>query len=257
MGVGSFLLQTVQLLAVAQGFSCNLYLQSNMATTAASYYEHRGFVKADSNEIMHLPETLAIWCQQAKKENASTPFVYFVTDDDMIQDAIRDGADPDAPENRAKFMHLLKLEGLLKLTGNSPDVMNPTAVQHCLPDRKDSTDFLRFPFSDTGLQLNLACTDLFLFDHLWFKFKEGRDNALREPIEDSGAYKTVLLYVDAYLMLKNDVMNPDHQYRYTQWLGGDHLDFFGYWMLRNKQSPVVQATTIVDTKVTTCIQNFF
>src|ERR687890_2102436 len=154
-------------------------------------------------------------------------------------------------------MHLLKLGDLLKLTGNSPDVMNPTAVQHCLPDRKDSTNFLRFPFSDTGLRLNLACTDLFLFDHLWFKFKEGRDNALREPIEDRGAYKTVLLYVDEYLMLKNDVMNPDLRYRYTQWLGGDHLDFFGYWMLRNKQSPVVQVTTIVDTKVTTCIQNFF
>jgi len=99
MGLGSFLLQTVQLLAVAQGYSCNLYLQSNMATPAASYYEHRGFVKTDSNEAMHLPETLFTWCQQAKKENASTPFVYFVTDDNMIQDAKRNGADPDAPEN--------------------------------------------------------------------------------------------------------------------------------------------------------------
>src|SRR5688572_26456969 len=154
-------------------------------------------------------------------------------------------------------MHLLKLEGLLKLTGNSADVQNPMAVQHCLPNPKVSMDFLRFPFSDTGIQLNSACQDLFLFDHLWFKFKEGKDNALRAPDEYRGSFKSVLLFVDAYLTLKNDVMNPDPEFQYTQWLGGDHLNFFGYWMLRNKQSPVVQASLIVDTKVSRCIQNFF
>src|SRR5687768_9285965 len=58
IGLGSFLLQTVQLLAVAQGYSCNLYLQLNMATTAASYYKHKGFVKTDSNDAMHIPEML-------------------------------------------------------------------------------------------------------------------------------------------------------------------------------------------------------
>src|SRR5687768_16762873 len=99
MGLDSFLLQTVQLLAVAQGYSCNLYLQSNMATTAASYYKHRGFVKTDSNEAQHLPETLSTWCQQAKKEKASTLFVYFVTDKELIEDARHSNADPDAPEN--------------------------------------------------------------------------------------------------------------------------------------------------------------
>src|SRR5687768_3062492 len=92
MGLGSFLLQIVQLSAVAQGYSCNLYLQSNIATTAARYYQYRGFVKTDSNEAKHLPETLITWCQQSKKEKASTPFVYFVTDEDLIQDIRHDGA---------------------------------------------------------------------------------------------------------------------------------------------------------------------
>src|SRR5687768_917639 len=59
-------------------------------------------------------------------------------------------------------MHLLKLEGLLKLTGNSADVKNPMSVQHYLPDLKVSKDFLQFPFSDTGIQLNSAGQDLFL-----------------------------------------------------------------------------------------------
>ena len=88
MGLGLFLLQMVQLQAVAHGYSPNLYLQANMATTAAVYYQHRGFVKTDTNESLHLPPHLLSWCEQAKNEKATTPFVYFVTDAELIQDAI-------------------------------------------------------------------------------------------------------------------------------------------------------------------------
>ena len=98
MGLGSFLLQMVQLQAVAQGYKCDLYLQANMATRAAEYYQHQGFVTTDTNEAKHLPETLLTWCKQAKLEKSTTPFVYFVTDEVLIQDAICNKTDPDAPK---------------------------------------------------------------------------------------------------------------------------------------------------------------
>ena len=158
MGLELFLLQRVQLQAVAQGFSCNLYLQANISTTAARYYEHWGFVKTTTNTISHLPETLQTFWKKAKKEKSATteegtksPFVYFVTDEENIADARSRDVNPEAPEGRAEFMHLLKLEGLLKLTGSSLDVVEVSLVEHCLPSNcRDSTPFLQFPFSDNA-----------------------------------------------------------------------------------------------------------
>ena len=145
-------------------------------------------------------------------------------------------------------MHLLKLEGFLKLTGSSFDVKKKSSVEHCIPPITEA--FLRFPFLDTGQRLNEASTDLFLLDHLWFKFQEGKDNALWEPVEGSGAFKNVMIFTETYKSLKDDCLSR----KYEQWLSGEHLDFFAFWMTRNKQFPVVQATAILDTKVTTCIQ---
>src|SRR5688572_24625823 len=98
MGLESFMLQTVQFQAVLQEYSCNLYLQSNIATTVARYYQHQGFVEMDSNNSRYLPETLITWCQQVKKKKTITPFVYFATDEELIQDTICNKENPDAPE---------------------------------------------------------------------------------------------------------------------------------------------------------------
>lgn len=204
-----------------------------MSTSVAEYYQHWGFVKTDSNELKYLPEIMSTWYQQAKKEEASTPFVYFVFNEELVQDALCNKENPDAPEVQDKFMFLLKLECFLKVAGNSADVKNPMAVQHCLPNPKDSSGFLQFPFSDTRLQLNSACSQLnsacsqlFLFDHLWFKFKESKENALWAPIEDSGPFKTVLIYVESYQMIRDNVMDPNPKTCYMQWLGGNHINFF-------------------------------
>src|SRR5687768_14474703 len=116
------MLKVVQLAAVAQGFSSDLYLQANMGTIAANYYQHRGFILTQTNKPIHLPETLWTWYQQTRNEKSTTPYVYFVTDDKLIADAINRNENPEAPEVQATFMHLLKLEGLLKMTGNLQDV---------------------------------------------------------------------------------------------------------------------------------------
>ena len=87
----------------------------------------------------------------AKNINAISPFVYFVTNEQLISDAIQSNKDPNAPETQATFMHLLKLEGLLKMTGTSEDVNDVLLVEHCLLDTNHNAGFLQFPFSDTGL----------------------------------------------------------------------------------------------------------
>ena len=140
----------------------------------------------DLNESKHLPQHLLSWCEQAKNEKATTPFVYFVTDAELIQDAIRSKDDPNDPEVQARFMHLLKLEGLLKLTGNAADVKESHLVKHCLPKCDEGTAFLQFPFSETAVRMNAVSSGLLLLDHIWFKFKDARDNALCEPIEEIG-----------------------------------------------------------------------
>ena len=98
MGLGSFLLQMVQLQAVVQGYSCNLYLQSNMSTAAAKYYQHCGFVVPKANDPKLLPATLFTWYKQAKDKDASSPFVYFVTTEELENDAKQSNQDPKAPE---------------------------------------------------------------------------------------------------------------------------------------------------------------
>ena len=97
MGLGSFLLQMVLLQAVVQGYSCDLYLQSNMSTAAAKYYHHRGFVVTETNDPKMLPETLFTWYKQSKDKDATTPFVYFVTTEELENDAMRNKEDPQAP----------------------------------------------------------------------------------------------------------------------------------------------------------------
>src|SRR5687768_10967209 len=253
MGLGSFMLQVVQLQAVLQGYSSDLYLQANMGTIAASYYQHRGFILTQTNDLKHLPETLWTWYQQTKNEKLTTPYVYFVTDDKLIADAINRKENPDAPEVRATFMHLLKLEGLLKMTGNSRDVNKVYLVEHCLPKSRSDTAFLQFPFLDTGHCMNTATTDMFLLDHIWFKFKDGRDNALCEPIEEPEKFKKVYLSFGGYLLLKIDVCTKN----YKSWMNDEQMDFFSKWMMRNKQSPIVQATEIVSCQITGFVRDFY
>src|SRR5688500_12781786 len=119
-------------------------------------------------------------------------------------------------------MHLLKLEGLLKMTGNSKDVNEVYLVEHCIPKCKSDTAFLQFSFLDTGLCMNTATIDLFLLDHIWFKFKDGRDNALREPVEEEYKFKKVMLSFASYLPLKIDVCDK----KYKSWMNNEQMDFF-------------------------------
>lgn len=193
-----------------------------MATTAAVYYQHQGFVKTDTNDPLHLPQLLLKWCEQAKNEKATTLFVYFVTDAELIKDAICNKKDPNSPEVQARFMHLLKLEGLLKLTGSAKEVKAAHLVKHCLPECSNDTAFLQFPFSDTGVRMNAVSARLFLLDHIWFKFKDARDNTLHEPIEGIGTSNKWFLNFKSYFLLKNNVATKT----YKQWLNDNHINFF-------------------------------
>ena len=69
-----------------------------MSTNAFQYYKHRGFVLAERNDPKLMPETLWNWSQQAKDGKATNPYVYFVSDQKLIDDAISRKEDPDAPE---------------------------------------------------------------------------------------------------------------------------------------------------------------
>ena len=150
-------------------------------------------------------------------------------------------------------MHLLKLDGLLKLTGNSPDVNDVELVEHCLPKSRADAAFLKFPFSDTAPCFNKATTDLFLLNHIWFKFKDQRDNALRQPNEEEQKFKSVMLSFDGYISLKMDITSK----KYKSWMNDEQMDFFSKWMMQNKHSPIVQATEIVPCQVTGAVRDFF
>ena len=113
MGLGSFLLQMVQMQAVAQGFSSEIYLQANKSTEAAQFYLHRGFVMMKENDPKLLPETLNRLYFQSKDDNVAAPFLYFVTNEQQIQDAIQNQEDPNAPEIQRQCLHLHVLKGLL------------------------------------------------------------------------------------------------------------------------------------------------
>ena len=178
MGLGSFLLQMVQMQAVAQGYSPDIYLQANKSTEAAQYYLHWNFVRMAKNEPNQLPETLNRYYSQSKEDNDAGPYLYFVTNEQLRQDAIHNKEDPDAPETIRQHLHLHVLRGLLKSTGIAEDVKSSDGqVQKCLPIDKDKTGlFLKFPFSELKQELDNAMADLLILDHQWFKFKNAKDN---------------------------------------------------------------------------------
>src|SRR5687768_12885590 len=95
MGLGSYLLQIVQLQAVAQGFCTNLYLQANISTKAVIYYKNCGFTMAERNDPTLLPDLIQFWLSNSKDKNTVTPFVYFVTTAKLEKDAIEKKEDPD------------------------------------------------------------------------------------------------------------------------------------------------------------------
>lgn len=141
MGLGSFLLQIVQLQAVAQGFSTNLYLQANMSTKTVVYYKICGFKMAERNDPTLVPDSIQYWLSKSKDKNEITPFVYFVTTAELGKDALEKKEDPNAAEICSKFLHLNHLEGLLKIMGTSKDVNEKEAIECCLPNLPDNHIF--------------------------------------------------------------------------------------------------------------------
>ena len=59
--------------------------------------------------------------------------------------------------------------------------------------------------------------------------------------------------VKTYSDLSQDVKKGPYKF----WLNDEVLDLFFCWMMRNDDSPVVQASEIVHTIVTKAVQNFF
>ena len=85
--IEAFLLQMVQLQAVSQGFSTNMYVQANMSTEACVFYKNRGFVKtADNNPKEMLPSRFYTFYKTAQTNLTAYPYIHFVTDEEQELD---------------------------------------------------------------------------------------------------------------------------------------------------------------------------
>lgn len=157
------MLPMVQLHAVAQDCSPGIYLQVNKSAEAAQYYLHHSFVRMAENTPKQMPETLQWYYSESLSNNVTYPYLYFVTDEQLRQDALRNREDSNSLETISQCLHLHVLKGLLKLTGISLDVKTGDGhVQKCIPDEHgDNSAFLQFPFTDLKQELNNATQDLF------------------------------------------------------------------------------------------------
>ena len=98
IGLATFLLQVVQMQAVVQGYSPDIYLQANKSAEAAQYYQHRRFVMMQENSPKLLPESLYYLYSQSSDDLSSSSYLYFVTNEQLMEDAIRNNEDPNSPE---------------------------------------------------------------------------------------------------------------------------------------------------------------
>ena len=88
MGLGTFMLQMVQIVQLAQGHSPDMYLQANPKENASNFYVKRGFELSPSNSTNQLPNPLekAVTSSEHTSSNADAfhklhGYVYFVPED--------------------------------------------------------------------------------------------------------------------------------------------------------------------------------
>ena len=263
MGLASFLLQMVQLQAVIKNWSLSVYLQANMDSKAAMWYENRGFVRVE-NDPSCLPGSLLECYNESKVDNMKYQFVHFVTTADLIEDLKQRGLDPDDEEVRVQLLNLVKLIGPIQMNICSMDVaIEDVQVekQPCIPASLDSS-FLKFPFNETAEHLNKASNGLVIFDNPSFQFSDAGNEIRETPnvrIRDkfvhdvSRAFNTVTISTQTYLLFKSDVDKE----KYQKWFNDEIIEFFSFWMMRDVQNPLVQATEIISPLVTRQVQIFY
>lgn len=135
----------VQTQAVAQVSKLDMYLQSNMASKAYQWYQHRGFKPAASNELTELPERLQKLHHSSQLTDNKGPYVHYVTPEVWAAEIISDKGDPNSKFYQRQRLQLMHLDTRLNMDKNKI-VMDITTVQSndvhvvhsVIPGRADS-----------------------------------------------------------------------------------------------------------------------
>lgn len=104
---------------------------------------------------------------QSKGTNKVTPYIHFITTEELRKDLLTRGLDPDSEEIKAQYKNLLWLSGSLEanissfdITPTKKDALVHNEELHCVPPNTKWVTFLKFPCNDTATQLNTATTGL-------------------------------------------------------------------------------------------------
>ena len=190
MGIGTFLLRMIQLQAAMQDSSISIYLQANLGSAAAIWYYHRGFKKIP-NAIAKLPTPILHYYTDSSDKSKVTPYVHFITTEELRKDLAQRGLDPDSKEIKGQYMNLMQLTGPLKVNVSSADISpsnrdtsGSSTKLYCLPPKNQIGDFLKFPFNETAKRLNSAMAGLSFFDNILFNILDDNDELREIPNKD-------------------------------------------------------------------------
>jgi len=241
LGLGTFLLHLLQVANTAQGWSPNMFLQANFSEGAVKFYNNRGFVWADSNEIKELPPLMQ---SVAKISSALTVndvndkkgFIYFVTtkqqEDELDSNEAFDTKEK-KEERKQQFLFLLRLDGKLILTnpllnGALKKTENGLNLLEFIPRGGDPTQeqiFINFPFTVESSLLDESVKDLFIFGDSRFCFRDAKDYILTLQMpkgfkpRQHPIIKTAAVNVQSYKIVSGENAMEE-------WMNDNLLNFF-------------------------------
>ena len=235
LGLGTFMLNLVQMQQIGRGHSHTLILQTNPTSRARVFYERRGFRVSDGPNLESIP--------QINDQTFLDRDTHFVSEASQREDGTDTG----------DFLVLLYQPDCLftqihgKGTINVEDSMGGVLFQ--------------FPFDCDGSFLDnvVIPEDDWLFAHPVFKPPNGVLYALRNatdtsPVESlfredgmyNGVYDSVVIEDKALLPLQLDLP-----------LSNPHVDLWSCWMLRHLDGDVCNDVLIVPLCVTESIEKCF
>jgi hypothetical protein len=256
-GVGSYLLQFAQMRSAAVEWNVDLYFNASPNASAKRFFRaEKRYVSCSLKDLNPLPKALMEDIQRyggLSKGGSST-----AANTTATAETLSNIQDMELELHRSQGLQLIKRVGGIQhhlVQNKFLSAANDDKTMICLMARKGK-GFAKFPLYSSGRELNKLCHGLLFFNLNLFKYRD-KEQAVFPIPRDKFSFKQFAnnAEVDSntFLQLRQDNVDKTFQW----WANDSFVQFFQCWLLRDKQSPIQNATTCIPPLVALAISKVY